>query len=287
MQPSNGSVSAVQAVSAPPQAPVMEVFSSVQGEGRYAGELQVFLRLRGCPLRCRYCDTPGSWELNSDDALAPRARVESTAAVGERHVSREETWASPFRAVCWIHDAERAVPRTVSVTGGEPLLWPAFIRELKLLLGDRRLHLETAGAHVDALREVLDRVDHVSLDLKLATDLDEPQGLSGFDRGKSTLPRTAAEWAAVRAATLPLLADRDACAKLVVTGEGSEHDYGELLDDVSQYAPELPVYIHPATPMGGASAPAFASLEAVAERALELGLRARVLPQLHRVLRVP
>ena len=35
--------------------PVMEVFASIQGEGAYVGEPQVFVRLRGCPLRCAYC----------------------------------------------------------------------------------------------------------------------------------------------------------------------------------------------------------------------------------------
>ena len=50
-------------------APLLEVFASVQGEGAYVGEPQVLVRLRGCPLRCRWCDTPGSW------GLGPRARA--------------------------------------------------------------------------------------------------------------------------------------------------------------------------------------------------------------------
>jgi len=50
-------MSAIQATIA---APVLEVFASIQGEGAYVGEPQVFLRLRGCPLRCAWCDTPGS-----------------------------------------------------------------------------------------------------------------------------------------------------------------------------------------------------------------------------------
>jgi hypothetical protein len=39
-----------------PRAPLLEVFASIQGVGRYTGEAQVFLRLAGCPLRCRYCE---------------------------------------------------------------------------------------------------------------------------------------------------------------------------------------------------------------------------------------
>jgi len=36
---------------------VSEIFYSLQGEARTAGAPTVFIRLTGCPLRCRYCDT--------------------------------------------------------------------------------------------------------------------------------------------------------------------------------------------------------------------------------------
>ena len=36
---------------------ISEVFLSFQGEGIHVGRLQLFVRLAGCGLRCRYCDT--------------------------------------------------------------------------------------------------------------------------------------------------------------------------------------------------------------------------------------
>ena len=39
---------------------VSELFVSFQGEGVHAGRRQAFVRFGGCPLRCRYCDTPES-----------------------------------------------------------------------------------------------------------------------------------------------------------------------------------------------------------------------------------
>ncbi|MGH8207583.1 MAG: 7-carboxy-7-deazaguanine synthase QueE [Steroidobacteraceae bacterium] len=95
-----------------------EIFYSLQGEADTAGIPTVFVRLTGCPLRCRYCDTAyafhgGQWW----DIAAVRARV---GGYGARHVC---------------------------VTGGEPLAQPGCL-ELLCALADAgyRVSLETSGA---------------------------------------------------------------------------------------------------------------------------------------------
>jgi organic radical activating enzyme len=238
----------------------MEVFASIQGEGAFVGEPQSFLRLRGCPVRCRWCDTPGSLRLAPGD----RARIAATEERGGPR--REDPWATPFRAACWIAEVEPGGPRTVSVTGGEPLLWPEFLLGLKSMLSPRRLHLETAGAHPRTLARVIDAFDHVSLDLKPDGDLDAPveEGLPEIER----TPRTRAEWHAAREACLALVAGRDACAKIVVS-------------------PGLTVYLQPATPMGGSTAPSPETIRGLVEMARDRDLSVRVVPQVHRALGIP
>ncbi len=110
---------------------ITEVFHSLQGEADTAGLPTVFVRLTGCPLRCRYCDTEyafygGEWW--SLDSLVERA-----AGFGTRYVC---------------------------VTGGEPLAQPNVLALLARLC-DRglRVSLETSGA-IDA-REVDPRVVRV------------------------------------------------------------------------------------------------------------------------------
>ncbi|MFT5049954.1 MAG: 7-carboxy-7-deazaguanine synthase [Chlamydiales bacterium] len=265
----------------------MEVFASVQGEGSYVGELQVFLRLRGCPMRCVWCDTPGSWSLGAGDR--DRARVAAPTGV---HV--EPGWATPFQAACWIAESEPGEPRTVSVTGGEPLLWPEFLIALSRMVGERPMHLETAGGHPQALERVVDLFRHVSLDLKLPEDLDAPVELNADSSpaavalpAPEAAPRNADEWRVARRRCLELIADRDACAKLVVSGGRAVRDYDPLLEDLALYAPKVPLVVQPVTPMRGLSAVATGFVTDVAERARELELSTRVLPQVHRLLCVP
>jgi len=41
---------------------IAEIFSSIQGEGLRMGEPTIFIRLTGCNLRCRFCDTKHAWD---------------------------------------------------------------------------------------------------------------------------------------------------------------------------------------------------------------------------------
>jgi organic radical activating enzyme len=263
----------------------MEVFASFQGEGAFVGEPQVLVRLRGCPLRCRWCDTPGSWTLGGEAS----ARV--AAPGGAR---RESAWATPFQVACWIAEVEPGGPRTVSVTGGEPLMWPEFVLGLRSVVGARRVHLETGGGHPASLARVLDAVDHVSLDLKLPADLRAPvpletpqEAAEGAASSFEVSPHTASQWRSARARDLELVRGRDACGKLIVAGDRKAEEFEEILLDVARLAPGLPLYLQPVTPMAGVAAPSVELLLQLVEMAREEGLSARVVPQVHRLLGVP
>jgi 7-carboxy-7-deazaguanine synthase len=100
---------------------ITETFVSLQGEADAVGWPTFFIRLTGCPLRCRYCDTPyafqgGAWQ--AVDRLVEEAR-----GSGARHAC---------------------------VTGGEPLAQRACLPLLAALCdAGLQVSLETSGA-IDA-----------------------------------------------------------------------------------------------------------------------------------------
>src|SRR5437016_13899338 len=91
---------------------VSEIFVSFQGEGLHAGRRQLFVRFAGCPLRCRYCDTPESL------VPVPECRVLGPDGT-ERHANQlaPETLEAPVAR----HDGAAPPHEATGVTGLSPL----------------------------------------------------------------------------------------------------------------------------------------------------------------------
>lgn len=117
---------------------VSEVFTSIQGEGPSLGTPSVFVRLQGCTVGCRWCDTKYSW-----------------AAARGRQMTLEVL----------LDDVKSRGLDNVVVTGGEPLEHPTFALLIEGLASlRRRVEVETAGTEVPP--PVV--VDQWNVSLKLA-----------------------------------------------------------------------------------------------------------------------
>lgn len=96
---------------------IIEIFFSIQGESTRAGLPCVFVRLAGCNLRCRWCDTEYSF-------------------YGGRKMTLDEVEA----------EVRRYPVRLVEITGGEPLLQADEVARLaSRLMPDYVVLLETSG----------------------------------------------------------------------------------------------------------------------------------------------
>jgi 7-carboxy-7-deazaguanine synthase len=97
---------------------INEIFHSLQGEADSVGFRTVFVRLTGCPLRCRYCDT--EYAFHAGDWHDLDSILESVRQFDATHVC---------------------------VTGGEPLAQPNCLMLLERLCdAGFKVSLETSGA---------------------------------------------------------------------------------------------------------------------------------------------
>ena len=108
---------------------VVEKFTSINGEGTRAGELAVFVRFKGCNLRCSYCDT--MWANESDCPY------------------EEET---PEEILNYVLGTGI---RNVTLTGGEPLIQTGIDKLIaQLLISGRNVEIETNGSiDINKVRE--------------------------------------------------------------------------------------------------------------------------------------
>ena len=122
---------------------IREIFLSIQGEGTYIGEQHLFVRFCGCNLNCNYCDT--DFLVSTSEEYTPQELLEKVNSYGKA--------------------------LTISLTGGEPLVSVDFLKEFLPLARNagHRIYLETNGTLYKNLAEIIDFVDVVSADIKLAS----------------------------------------------------------------------------------------------------------------------
>ena len=101
---------------------VVEQFVSINGEGRRAGQLALFIRFAGCNLQCEYCDT--KWANEPDVVYKTYTTDQLVEAILNSGV------------------------RNVTLTGGEPLLQKGMKALLERLRQHRniRIEIETNGS---------------------------------------------------------------------------------------------------------------------------------------------
>lgn len=147
-----------------------EIFLSFQGEGPMAGQARCFIRLSGCNLQCRWCDTPYTWNWEG----SPHEHEDGV----KFSVAKEVAQLSVEQAANQID----ALPAPgVVITGGEPMMQRkgllALARRLKADRPQRRLEIETNGSYApsDGLNAL---IDLYSVSPKLAHSGNDPEMIS-------------------------------------------------------------------------------------------------------------
>lgn len=76
--------------------PIVEIFNSIEGEGARSGKLCTFVRTAGCNLRCSFCDTTYSYDIDQAKHYEIKQLVEEVERIAQCNM--------------------------ITLTGGEPLM---------------------------------------------------------------------------------------------------------------------------------------------------------------------
>lgn len=142
-----------------------ESFSSVDGPG-----IRFLIFLQGCPMRCRFCHNPDTWQ--TDVTKAPSARLQTPEELLEKALRFRPYWGSEGG---------------ITVSGGEPLLQMDFLLAFFRLAKEKKIHtaLDTSGApfttaepFFQKFTQLMRYTDLILLDLK-AMDPRQHKSLTG------------------------------------------------------------------------------------------------------------
>lgn len=232
---------------------IADVFSSIQGEGLFVGEHQVFIRFAECNLRCPYCDTQNL----------------TSKTISLKRLVKKVKLLSDNGNLC----------NTVSVTGGEPLLHVEYLKDLFLALKTLKykVYLETNGALPLNLKKIIKFVDYISMDIKLPTS-------SGLDR-----PLWKEHHLFLRTADKHLKRKdkKSLFVKIVATKSLKFNEFKKAVRIIAKINKNIPLVIQPVTPSGSVkervNIKAIIKLLEIAKKELKNVL---VIPQVHKILGV-
>jgi len=290
------------------EANLVEIFSSFQGEGPHVGRSTLFVRFGACDLRCRWCDSPHTWKAGprcriedpahgerETDNPVPLADVVAAAEAlrVERHRFVSLTGGEPLlqpdavRAIAHALRASASFAQRAQVSRSERKFRAVSRRRAKTIrwasedhqVGERRpagprILLETHGLAVAALERVIDAVDVVSMDWKLASEVERADHPRGAGREEFHAEHAAFLRVALRAP--------ETYVKVVVTPATRDEELEALAHHLAAVDPAVPLVIQPVTPRGSVKASPPAAQLLAWQAQLERQLRdVRVIPQTH------
>lgn len=184
------------------KAPISEIFCSYQGEGLFAGEKQIFVRFSGCNLSCSYCDEPAAKE---------KGKLTAVKEVFDRILKLSSNCKT----------------KSVSFTGGEPMMYADFVKILakKLYRKKYRLRLETNASLPEKLNDIIAFFEHISADIKLPSQV----GKDIFDKHREFIKK----------------AEKKACIKVVLSKKTPVKEFQKAVSMIKKEFKNIPVFIQP------------------------------------------
>ncbi|WP_295164262.1 7-carboxy-7-deazaguanine synthase QueE [uncultured Buchnera sp.] len=121
--------------------PINEMFQTIQGEGYYVGTPSIFIRLQGCPVHCRWCDTKYTWECNNQD------QISYEKIIMKKKSNRKWSYINS-KEIILIIKKKKWTAKHVVITGGEPCLYNLLEITKELEKKGYKCQIETSGTEL-------------------------------------------------------------------------------------------------------------------------------------------
>jgi organic radical activating enzyme len=242
---------------------VIEVFSSIQGEGAFVGCRQIFVRLAGCNLKCSYCDTKSSQKKSPSFA-----HLETTP--GRQDFLKAQNALSVDYLANHINNLLKWPHHSVSLTGGEPILQAISAAKLASQI-NAPVYLETNGTLPEKLDIILEHVKYISMDIKLPS-------VSGTNKNYWREHEKFLKKA--------FSGSKNIFVKIVITEKTTSDEIKTATDIISGVSKNIPLIIQPVTLPDSLKPIAFETVMPFFEIALHKIADVRIIPQTHNIMEI-
>ncbi|MFH1440760.1 MAG: 7-carboxy-7-deazaguanine synthase QueE [Candidatus Omnitrophota bacterium] len=216
---------------------IAEIFESVQGEGLYFGHKQLFIRFFGCNLNCKFCDTkPINYVEYEVEELFEKIKSNNNQL------------------------------RFVSFTGGEPLVQKDFLKNVSKLTKENGFmnYLDSNGIMAEELKEVIEFIDVIAMDLKLPSST----GMDGF-------------WQEHRR-FLQVASEKEVFLKTVICENTSDEDFKKAVDLIKDTCSSAVLVLQPDS--SKLSDFLEEKLQEFNQICYEEGIVSCIIPQMHKII---
>jgi organic radical activating enzyme len=181
---------------------IHEIFPSYQGEGKYIGARQLFIRFSKCSIGCIDCDTDNS--------------IKDYFFIGETKYKNPISPEILYQLI--IDNFDLTLYHSISITGGEPLEQFEFLKEFSVMLKNEKIKLfiETSGLYSRKLLKIINLFDIFSVDIKLYSVFGVAYDVKSFEIVKK-------------------LTFQDVYFKLIISEKLDLKEFNVLLDDLISY----------------------------------------------------
>ena len=236
---------------------LIEIFSSVQGEGKYVGYRQAFVRLTGCNLRCAYCDTK----------LRRQKYCNFETSAGSMKFYKIQNPISADKVADALQAFINEVPtHSISFTGGEPMLHGDFIRAVAERV-EAKIFIESNGTLFNELDRIISYVDIISMDIKLPSVV----GTNLIENHRRFME---------------IAKTKDLYTKIVISAETTTEEFLAAVQLIASMSTDILLILQPVTPFNNIEAAAPDKLLSLQALALKHLNNVRVIPQTHKLINV-